>query len=203
VHGFALFVDGSRLVSSGIEEVVTLWDLTGRHGKGAPRAEELLAAWSSLDTLDGARGVPAVETLVAAGAKSLPVIAAGMEDLAATQLKIAKWATDLGAEDFADRETASRELRALGIRAMPTLYATIARTDSPEAKRRATELVDQLRGRGIRVPAHGLAGDTLRLFRAVAVLEKIGGDQARKLLEKIAASDDAAGAEAKAALRRR
>ena len=75
-------------------------------------------------------------------------------------------------------------------------------TDSPEVKKRAGDILNALAARGIRVPAHGLAGDTLRLFRAAEVLEKVGGAEAEALLKRIEAVGGPAAVEAKAALAR-
>jgi hypothetical protein len=202
VNRIGVFPDGSRVVSSGAEEVISLWDATGRHGKGEPKAAELLAAWGDLDATDGAKGVPAVATLVAGGDKSLTVIAAGMEELAETRKKVAKWVKDLGAEEFKDREAATKELTALGVRALPAVRAAADDADAPEAKKRAQEILDRFESRGVRVPASGLAGDALRLFRASEVLEKVGSAEAKALLARIEATGGPAGDAANAALRR-
>jgi WD40 repeat protein len=202
VNRIGLFADGSRVVSSGAEEVISLWDISGRHGKDVPKAEELLAAWGELDSLDGAKGVPAVSTLVAGGSKSFKAITAGMEEMNEARKKIAKWTKDLGSEDFKERETATKELTAQGVRALPALQAVVADTESPEAKKRAGEILDRFEARGIRMPANGLAGDALRLFRAVEVLEKVGGGEAKSLLTRIEMIGGPAGDAAKAALKR-
>lgn len=51
----------------------------------------------------------------------------------------------LGADSFADREAASRELLKLGPAALDTLTAAAAVHPDPETRRRAAELVEQLR----------------------------------------------------------
>ena len=58
IHRLTVLADGSRAVSAGAEEVITLWDLTGRQSKAAPSMDELTAAWADLDALDGAQGRP-------------------------------------------------------------------------------------------------------------------------------------------------
>ena len=90
---------------------------------------------------------------------------------------------------------------------IPLMFAfmnrdALAKTDSPEVRKRAEEVLNRLAARGVRVPAHGLAGDALRLLRATEVLEKVGGTEATKLLRRIEALGGPAGDEAKAALRR-
>ena len=202
VRSLALSADGTRLVSSGAEEAITVWDLTGRHGKEAPTAGELLSAWAELASLEGSRGVPAVHTLVAGGAKSTLVIAAGMEEIQHTRVKIADWTAKLGSDDFAEREAATTELTALGIRALPALQTASVKSDSPEARSRAKVIIGRITSRGIQIPRHGLSGDTLQLFRAVEVLEKVGDMEARSLLHRIALMDDRVAEAANAALKR-
>lgn len=51
------------------------------------------------------------------------------------------------------------------------------------------------------MPGHRLVGDTLRLVRAVQVLEENGGAEAKALLEKIAEVGDRSGDVAKTALK--
>jgi hypothetical protein len=130
------------------------------------------------------------------------VIAAGIEETLGTQKKVAQWVKDLGSEEFADREAATRALLAQGIRALPAVQAAAARAESPEVRTRAAEILDKFTAKGLQVPAHGLAGDTLRLVRAVQALEDAGGAEAKALLEKIAALGGRPGEEAKAALKR-
>jgi len=202
VNRIGPFPDGSRLASAGAEEVVTVWDLTGRHAKGEPKAEDLLAAWGKLGSTDGAESVPAARTLAAGGTRGVAVIAAGLEEMAEAEQKIAAWVKQLGADDFEDREAAGRALTAQGYRALSALEAAVVETDSPEVKKRAGDILNALAARGIRVPAHGLAGDTLRLFRAAEVLEKVGGAEAEALLKRIEAVGGPAAVEAMAALAR-
>ncbi len=202
VYRIGISPDGTRVASAGAEEVITVWDLTSRHGKDTPKADELAAAWANLEDLEGAKGHPATRTLVAGGTKSLRVIAAGVEETLDTQKKIATWVKDLGSEEFAEREKATKELTALGFRAMPALHVATATTESAEAKKRAGEILTALSAKGLAVPSHGLAGDTMRLFRAVEVLEDIGGTEAKSLLGRIAALGGPASDAAKAALKR-
>jgi hypothetical protein len=202
VNRFAVLPDGTRLVSAGVEEAITLWDLTERRSKPAPVVDDLLAAWRNLASLEGAKGVPAIHTLLAGGSKSIVVIDAGIDELLDTRKKTAVWLKELGSDAFAEREAASRELHGLGIRAVPDLYAVIARSDSPEVKRRAAEIIERFAAHGVRVPSHGLAGDDLQLYRAVEVLEKIGSRESVQVLARIEAIGGAAAAAATAAINR-
>jgi hypothetical protein len=202
VYRVGVFPDGTRVASAGAEEAITVWDLTGRNGKDAPKSSELLAAWGELDSIEGAKGYPALQTLVLGGSKSILVVTAGLEEMLETQKKIAQWVKKLGAEEFDDREAATKELLALRFRAIPALQVVAATSDSAEAKKRANEILTQLAAKGFVVPGHGLAGDSLRLVRAVHVLEEIGGPEAKMLLERISTLGGAAAEAAKTALKR-
>jgi WD40 repeat protein len=202
VNRLGVFPDGRRVVSAGAEEVVTVWDLTFRPGKAAPSADELRVAWGNLDSLEAAKGFPAVRTLAASGAKGLEVIKAGIADALDNQKKVAGWVKELGSDDFTGREAATKALLSQGIRALPAVQDAAARSKSPEIRARAAEILDKFTAKGVRIPAHGLTGDTLRLVRAVQVLEDVGGPEAKALLKVISGLGGRAGAEAEAALKR-
>ena len=78
INKLTVFPDGSRAVSAGAEEVVTVWDLTCRPGRASPVTDDLVAAWANLDSLDAAMGYPAARTLTAVGANGVRIIAAGL-----------------------------------------------------------------------------------------------------------------------------
>jgi WD40 repeat protein len=196
-----VFPDGTRAASAGAEEAVTVWDLTARAGKPAPKPAELTAAWADLESSDAAVAYPAVKVLAAAGNKGAEVIARGTKDMVTAQQKISEWIEDLGSQTFSIREIAARELVAQGARALPAVMAATAAED-PELRDRAKDVMKKLEAKGVYVPAHGLAGDSLRLVRAVQALEEIGTPEAAKLLDVIAATGGKPGADAKAALRR-
>jgi WD40 repeat protein len=202
VSHIGVFPDGTRLASAGVEEAITIWDLTGRHEKDLPKADELLAAWGNLDSLDGAKGYPALRSLAAGGASSVRIVTAGMEEMLDTQKKIADLVKELGAEKPADREKATKELLKLGLRAMPSVQAASNSSESPEAKKRAEEILSQFAVKGLALPTSGLVGDTLRLFRAVQVLEDIGSPEAKITLDRIAKLGGPAADAAKAAIKR-
>jgi WD40 repeat protein len=196
-----LFPDGSRAASAGAEEAVTVWDLTFRGDKPAPKTDELLAAVNNLASSDAAVGYPAVKVLVAAGPRGVESLGKALKDILANEKKIKEWIGDLGSETFSVREKASKELVAQGSRALPMLQLAM-KSDNPEVRDRAREVMGKLNAKGLYLSATGLADDQLRLFRAVQALEEIGGKEAKRVLEAIAATGGRAGEEAKTALAR-
>ncbi len=88
--------------------------------------------------------------------------------------------TDLDQERFDVRERAVRELEKLGEHAEPAVPVALAGKPSLDARRRLEGLLN--RPEGAR-----LSAETVRQIRAVEVLESIGGLEAERVLNKLAA----------------
>ncbi len=201
ISRLCIFPDGKRLASAGAEEAVTVWDLTSRSEKSVPKADELLIAWTGLESREASVGYPAIKLLASAGDRGTDTISRGTKEVLVTHRKIKEWVEDLSSETFTIREVASKELLSLGIRAMPAVAAA-TRSEDPEVRDRALAVLRKMEAKGLATPAHGLTGDTLRLVRAVQALEEIGTARAKSLLGEIATAGGAPGDEAKAALSR-
>jgi WD40 repeat protein len=85
ISGLGIFPDGSRVVSAGAEEAITLWDTSFRTGKEKPTGEELLNAWTDLALPEGERGYPASRVLVAGGPRGLKIMAVGIQQMLDSQ----------------------------------------------------------------------------------------------------------------------
>ncbi len=201
ISRLAVFPDGTRVASAGAEEAVTVWDLTFRGTKPAPTADELRTAWISLESPDAAVGYPATKLLAAAGEAGTETIARSAKDLLTTQQKIQSWVDDLASETLAVREVASKQLFDLGTRAMPAIAAAL-KSKNADVRDRAQALLSKMEEKGLSTPAHGLIGDSIRLYRAVQALEAIGTPGAQSVLSEIATTSGRPGDEAKAALAR-
>lgn len=92
--------------------------------------------------------------------------------------KVRRLIADLDSAEFAKREAATKELTDLGEAALPALRAALKAGPSAEQKKRLGEIVEAV--------GHATSGDTLRQLRAVEVLEMIGSDAAREVLESLA-----------------
>jgi hypothetical protein len=201
VTRLGMFPDGTRVASAGTDETITVWDLTYRAGKPAPTAAELKAAWAALDSRDAGIGVPAIRMLAAGGERGVAAVRAGLAELVGERRQIAEWVRDLDADDFTTREAATKALEGAAHRALAAL-AEARKSGSPEVRRRAASILDRLAVKNVRPPGHGLAGDGVRLFRAVQALELVGGDEAVAALTEIAAHGGLVRDEANAALKR-
>jgi hypothetical protein len=104
---------------------------------------------------------------------------------------------ELDDDDFAARESATKELGRLDVLAESALRAALEGDVPQERRRRVEKLLEQLRG-----PI--TTTEIRQAVRAVAVLEHIGTPEARQLLRKLTegAPDARLTREAKAALER-
>jgi hypothetical protein len=91
---------------------------------------------------------------------------------------------DLAAADFRAREAASRELVKRGRVDATELSEALAKSPSPEARKRLEQILASAPGPWPKLDAEGL-----RQVRAVAVLEAIGTPEARRLVKALAEGD--------------
>jgi HEAT repeat protein len=157
---------------------------------------DLKARWSDLGGGDSTRAWQAIWDLALAGQSAAPYLGERLRPVPAADAgNIAQWINDLDADDFATRRAASRELERLGELAVPALRKALEGTPSPELRRQATRLVENLAG---------LSGERLRQIRAIEALEYMGTPEARQIIEKLAegAPEARLTHEAKAALQR-
>jgi hypothetical protein len=92
---------------------------------------------------------------------------------------VAKWVAALDDEQFAERERATQGLQQLEGAAEPLLSKALARNPTPEARKRLEALLQRLE-------SSTPSPRQRQLMRAVAVLERVGTPQARKVLTEIA-----------------
>src|SRR5262249_3086867 len=147
--------------------------------------------------LDGRRAYRAVQGLLGAGDAAIPVLRGHLQPAAAPDSKqITRLVADLDHPRFAAREQATRDLLALGPLAQPALSAALAANPSLELRRRVEALLESC--------DLAKAPGRLRELRAVEVLEHIGTQPARQVLEALTkgAPEVQLTHEAKASLRR-
>jgi RNA polymerase sigma factor (sigma-70 family) len=193
--GVLCFSDnGRRLVTAGNDTTALLWDLGARPTAGSEA--DRLAAWNDLAGADAERAYRAVRLLAASpdfiGTRVKP---APLPDPA----RVAGLIADLGSDDFTTRDRANSELARLGDAAMPACRKALARESILEKRRRLEALIDkQARG------AWDFDPERLRTVRALEALELSRTGEARRILERLAASGVGTwlADEASAALRR-
>jgi len=185
VHALAFSAEGNLLVSGTDDTTALVWDLTGRLGAPAAAtpplaAQELDACWSDLANPDAAQAYRAMRRLVTAGAQSVAYVKDRLRPVTAEEERhFQDLLPMLDSERFAERDTATEELKKAGVLAEPALREWQLKKLSLESNRRLGPLLENLHeGRA--------SGASLRTLRALEVLEQIATTEARAVLEVLA-----------------
>lgn len=199
VNALIFSPDGKRLYSAGADTTILITDAgrIARRSLHAVPAVDAETTWKDLASADAAQAYRAMHSLRAHPATALPLFAKHLRPVPAVEAnRLVELIHRLDADEFEQREAASRELEKLGAIAEPALRRALRQDPSLEMRRRTLALLDKLV-----LPS----ADVLRSLRAVEVLEQIGDAEARRLLEKLAAGAAEARLtrEAKAALSQR
>jgi len=202
VDCLAFSPDGRSLASGHRDGTILVWDVEVAGGPpehpearlGQGRVNEW---WSDLAGQDAVKAYLAICRLAAVPEQTVNWLRNHLQparEVPADQLRAA--ITDIDSTDFSQREAASKRLASLADRAGPALRAALKGSLSPEQRRRIEEALASVTA----VPPT----KTLRDLRAVEVLERIGTQEARDLLEKLAqgAAEARLTREAKASLDR-
>jgi sugar lactone lactonase YvrE len=174
--------DGRLLASGSSDTMVLVWDAMklprARPKEEKLTAKDLVACWTGLDSMNAAEAFGHMQRLVAAPRQAVALLQERLPPVAAVEPKrLARLLADLDGDNFAIREKASNELLQLGGSAEPALRKALSNKPSPEARRRIERLLKSVGGRH------------LRSMRAVEVLERVGTDEAREQLEKLAGGE--------------
>jgi RNA polymerase sigma factor (sigma-70 family) len=143
----------------------------------APVGEKWAMLWEDLASEDQGKAWRAAFALAAAPKDAMQLFKGRVKPVTADTDQLAKLIRDLDSDEFDVRERASKELKEVGEVAVPLLRKALENTASVEAGRRIRELLEGKKGPS---PAWS------RSARAIAVLEVIGGDDARRQLEALA-----------------
>ncbi|MGH7223938.1 MAG: WD40 repeat domain-containing protein, partial [Gemmataceae bacterium] len=200
VESMAFAPDGRVFFSGSEDTTILAWDLTRADEARQARVteKELPDLWRDLAGENAERADCAIWLLAAAPEMSAPFLEKHIRPIAAMPPeRLARLIADLDSDQFAVRDKAMRELEELGELPETALRKLLAGKPTLEARRRAEQLLEKLRGP---LPA----GERLRSLRAVEVLEHAGTEQAWRLLTRLAggAPEARLTREAKGALQR-
>ncbi|HZU35227.1 MAG TPA: WD40 repeat domain-containing protein [Gemmataceae bacterium] len=137
--------------------------------------------WEALSGEDAAKAYGAIWRLAEAPGPAVALLRAHVKPVSEGDPKrVQKLLADLDHKRFRVRESATHELSVLGNAVLPEIRKALEGKPSPEARRRLQLIFTQA---GNRPPSP----DTICHLRAVQVLEQVGTDEARALLQSLAA----------------
>jgi hypothetical protein len=199
IVSLAFSPDGRWLVSGATDTTLLVWDVAALRRTPAARRTALGArkAWADL-AADPVKALAARWALAETPEQSLPLLKERLAPARETEpARLRRLLADLDSPTFEVREKATQILEDSIEVDAPALRRALEQSPSAEVQRRLKLLLERLAGPVTAPPR-------LRDLRALAVLESVGSDEARAVLEKLAGG--AAGArlteEAKAALAR-
>lgn len=195
------FADARTVLASGGDGAAVAWDMTDRHGKPAPKPEELKEAWATLG--HGPRAFWEAGWVFADATDPWAAVADGVAAARKVFADVDANAAKLGDADFDTREKATQALLAAGVAALPAVKAVADKTDVPEAKRRADDLVAKLTALADDPKKAGPTDELSRLKAAVRLVERLGGPKADAALDELAKFGGDVAKEAEAAKGRR
>jgi RNA polymerase sigma factor (sigma-70 family) len=167
--------DSTRLAASSRDGTILVWDLGRLLRQGGKRPADRAAAWQELGADDAATAWRAV-CWFAEDPEALPFLEGQLQEVRAPDPdRVDFFIRRLNANDFIMRDEAQAELSAIAFLAEARLRKTLQGNATPEVRRRLEEILEGT--------SANHSGDTRRLLRAVAVLERIGSPAARKVLD--------------------
>ena len=182
--------DGATLAMGLKDGRILVWDFALRtrsllRPPAALDEAKVLTLWNDLADRQAPTAHRAVQALVAGGDQTVSFLKAHLKPAVAVEPKrIRESVARLDSRKPAVRKKALEELEEVLDQALPLLREERARTTSAEVRKR----LDELLGR----PGIIKSATALRNVRAVAVLERIGSAEARKLLSELAKGSVAA-----------
>jgi hypothetical protein len=184
IHTVLFAADGNTLASTSSDTTALLWDMTAAQAVSAPArmltGEELATRWSLLKSDNASEAFTALCELTAAPAETVALLKDQLKAAPPLDMKLVdKLIADLDDASYKVRQKASGELVKLGERVVPVIEKTLTGNLPLEPRKRLEDMRDRL-GQSV------LQGETLRIYRAIEMLEHIGTPPAREVLQVLA-----------------
>jgi hypothetical protein len=182
IRSIAFTPDGQRLITGSDDTTALVWDVTGLLSTRPPSQPlpdaEMDRLCADLGGTDAAAAHRAVARLAHVPAQAIPRIKQLLPVVAPADMeKITAWVGKLGSDDFAEREQARANLARHIEQAEPLIRKALAQGPDLETARRLEGLL-----RGL-----AEAPERLHRLRALEVLERSAGHEARAVLQALAA----------------
>jgi RNA polymerase sigma factor (sigma-70 family) len=191
IDSLAFAPDGKSVASASADTTILVWGVADLASAGpnpvAPlTARDLEELRGDLASADAARAYRAIGALAARATQSVSFLREHMHPASALEgARVARLIAALDHEQFAVRQKAADELAALEELVEAPLRKALAGLPSAQGRRTIQRLLEDL-------AAPLAAPESLRLVRAVELLERLGTAAARDLLQKLATGAPAA-----------
>jgi WD40 repeat protein len=182
VTALAVSADGKRLATGARDGSVLVWswEHIRRQANVKPPRPGLVQLWTDLAADDAATAFAAMGTLIAAPAEAVPFLNNQLRPVLPVDARLVKdLLAKLDDKQYSVRKRAQQALEELGDLAAQAIKDELARSPSLEMTRRLEAMAKKL---DRRLPNR----DVLRVLRAVEVLERIGGTEARRMVQRLA-----------------
>jgi WD40 repeat protein len=181
--------NGKRLITGMRDGTLLVWDVPAEARPVPEKAKDL--ATKELDGLwadladDPPKACPAIRALCRSPGQAIPSLTDHLKPAQEVDPKeVQRLLAALNSDQFETREKAAKELSKIAEQIEPALRKALDGKPSEEVRRQVKDLLDLPRA----VPS----GESLRALRAIQVLERIGTEQAREVLKKVAAGAEGA-----------
>lgn len=169
------FGPAGQLFSGYVNTTVLAWDTRPPRTAASVSLE---TAWTDLAKREAAESFKSEGRFLAAPAETVKLFGEKIKCAEAIDPKrVERLLADLGSDEFAVREAASKALAGLDEQAIPYLEDTLKSTESAEVRLRVKRFLEQRK-------EASLTSDQIRQVRAVMVLERIGDGGAKDLLQR-------------------